>query len=517
MANPASDLSSVIAKPTAALFILVAGVALAFGVCFSIQIIPFALALACFVLLVALSRLGTVNLLIAYIVADHLCQFLKRAIFLLGPEPRLVYYLFQLLPTLILFLAVASSLYGLRHTRFPLSAKLLAGFIAICLAQTFLSPNGSDLLSRFGGTNQSIIPLFAAFAGMAVPPGEWRRFAKLFLVLVIVSTIYGVIQLVHGPTVIDRAWALQTGNYSIEGVKVFWYITGGSREFRAYSYYSDPTMWGFFLVFAVLFVAVARQRTAVPGLWLKLAIGFSLAGLVAAQTRTVWVALLGAVLMHRVLGLRSLRRPIFVITGILITFGLVLSVGPYALAHWAPRLTNNAMLNRYMTVGTISARTSALEIFLRELPRHIVLGDGYGTSDTPLETVDENQVQASDYYSHNAVDGMLLSVGLPGLLTFGVFLYRWLWESLRTVNLSRREVARSQRWVIASCVGMLLTGGLMGPLFLNSSYFMLFIGMSMGESVRLRQRSETERALLALGLNRNRATAIATREVDVRA
>jgi len=76
-----------LARPAAAMAILVAGVGLAYGVCFSIEIIPFALGLACFVLLVALSRLRTANLLIAYIVADHLCQFLKRAIFLLGNQP----------------------------------------------------------------------------------------------------------------------------------------------------------------------------------------------------------------------------------------------------------------------------------------------------------------------------------------------------------------------------------------------------------------------------------------------
>jgi hypothetical protein len=516
MPNSSTDLPVLLAKPIAALFIAMAGIALAAGVCFSIQIIPLALAVAIFVLLLALSRLRTTNLLIAYIVADHLCQFFKRAIFLLGPQPRLVYYLFQLLPTLILCLAVVSSVYSLRKTRFPMSARLLALFIAICLAQTFFSPNGNDLLTRFAGTNQDIIPLFAAFAAMAVPPSDWRRAAKLFLVLIIVSSLYGVVQLVHGPTVIDRAWALETGDYSIEASKVFGYITGARSDFRAYSYYADPSTWGFFLVLGMIFITVARQRSPLPGIWLKVAVVFGLVGMVAAQTRTVWVALFGALLVHWILGSRALRHPIVVITGVLIAFGLVLSVGQYALVHWVPKVTNNAILNRYMTVGTISARTSALEIFIRVLPRYLVVGDGYGTNGTSLETTSENSDLNSDYYSHNAIDGLLLSVGLPGLLAFGAFLYRWLWESLRIVSLRRLDIAKSQRWIVSACVGMLFTGSLTGPLFLNSSYFMIFVGLSMGEAIRLRQRSEAESAWFAIELNPTRDMAIAGTEIDVR-
>ena len=147
-----SDLTELVTKPAAALGLVTAGIALAFGVCFSIQIIPFVLALACFVLLIALSRLRTANLLVAYILADHLCQFLKRAIFLLGSQPVEVYYGFQLLPTLVLVMAVASSLCSVRKDKFPLSAKLLAVYLAIAAAETFFVVTAThELLSIFAG------------------------------------------------------------------------------------------------------------------------------------------------------------------------------------------------------------------------------------------------------------------------------------------------------------------------------------------------------------------------------
>jgi hypothetical protein len=515
MENNNTGLAVLFARPAATLFVLVAGITLAAAICFSIELIPFALGIACFLFLLAFSRLKTTNLLLAYIVADHLCQFLKRAIFLLGPQPKLVYWGFQLLPTLLLALAVVSSFYSMRKTIFPLSTKLLMLFIAICVAQTFLSPSGAALINRFAGANQSIVPLFAAFAGMAISPGEWRRFGKLFLVLVIISSIYGIFQWAHGPTAIDRAWALQTGDYSIEGSKVFLYITGARPDFRAYSYYADPTTWGFFLVLGSLFLVALRQREWIPSVWIRVAASFALLGIVVAETRSVWVALLGALLVHWVLGSRSLRHPVVVITGILVAFGLVLSAGQYALDNWAPRLTGNALLNRYMTVGTISARTSALKIFIRTLPKHIVMGDGYGTADNPLETFDERTAADSDYYSHNLIVGLLLSLGLPGLLTFGAFFYRWLWESLRTLNRSPAPIARSQLWIISACVGMLFTGSVVGPLFLDSSYFMIFVGIAMGETIRLRQRVETERLQAAMDLKTIYALATAAREVGV--
>jgi len=173
------------------------------------------------------------------------------------------------------------------------------------------------------------------------------------------------------------------------------------------------------------------------------------------------------------------------------------------------------LVNRYLTVGTLSARVSALEIFIRVLPRHIVRGDGYGSSGTSLETFDEGRAQGSDYYSHNAIVSLLLSVGLPGLLLYGCFLYRWLWESLRIVNLSPRFVARSHLWIVAACVGMLFTGAVTGPLFQNSSYFEMFLGLAMGETIRIRQRLEAERFIPIPELHRFHPMAPARGKVRV--
>ncbi len=502
-----SDLTELVTKPAAALGLVTAGIALAFGVCFSIQIIPFVLALACFVLLIALSRLRTANLLVAYILADHLCQFLKRAIFLLGSQPVEVYYGFQLLPTLVLVMAVASSLYSVRKDKFPLSAKLLAVYLAIAAAETFFSPSDTSLFNRFAGINQQLVPMCAAFAGMTLLPHEWKRVAKLLLVLIVISSVFGMYQLVHGPTVIDRAWALQTGDYSIEGSKVLSFITGASSEFRAYSYYADPTTWGFFLVMALLFLVFVGQTKPLPKFWLRLAIGFSLIGMVATETRSPWVAILGALLIHRVLQVKAMRRPMVVITGILVAFGLVLSVGQYAFQHWVPKLTNNALLNRYMTVGTIEARTSAPELFLEILPKHIFVGDGFGSAGNGIKV-------SAEQYSHNVLVGLLLDLGLPGLLAFGVIFYAWTWESLKVAHLRRPEWALPQRWIIAACVGMAFTGALNGPLFL-SSYFAIFQGIAMGQVMRWRQKVEMDRIALNHGLSQVHAAVMAAREVSV--
>jgi len=495
-----------LARPAAAMAILVAGVGLAYGVCFSIEIIPFALGLACFVLLVALSRLRTANLLIAYIVADHLCQFLKRAIFLLGNQPVEVYYYFQLLPTMVLALAVISSLYTMRKMRFPLSAKLLGVYLAVALAETLFTPSGTPLFNRFAGTNQQIVPLFAAFAGMTLPPDQWRRVAKVFLVLIVISSIFGVYQFATGPTAVDQAWARQTGDYSIEGSKVLAYITGATDEFRVYSYYSDPATWGFFLVMGVYFIAAVRKAEPVPKAWLQCAIVFAVIGLVTTESRGNFVALLGALLIHRVLQLKALRRPMVVITGILVAFGLVLSVGQYAFDHWFPRLTNNALLNRYLTVGTIEARTSAPELFLSILPTHLLLGDGFGSVGNGIKV-------SAEHYSHNAIVGLLVDIGLPGLVAFCIFFYAWLWESLKVASLKRPDLALPQRWIVSACIGMTFTGALNGQLFLTS-YFAIFMGIALGQVMRWRQQAEAERFVLAQTLSPLRATR-APREVAV--
>jgi hypothetical protein len=475
---------------------MVGGLALAVIVCRNTRYVPLVLAACLFLPLVSFARANMTNLVLSFILADHLCQFLKRAIFVLGPQQMPVYYGFQSLSYIVLGVAGACALFLVRKDKWPPSVKFLILWVLIGLFDTGLRSPGVSLRASFVGFGMATAPVLAVFLGMAIPMSAWRSVARLFMALILISSVYGLIQYVGGYTVFDRAWAFATHAYSIQGSKVYDVLIGASDEIRAYSYYADHLTWGLFLAGAVLFVAACVSARLAPKRWLYVAIPPAVLGMVLCGTRTVWVGVLGALGVQRLISMRGFRRPLLVMAGIFTSFGLVLWLGGYLMSHglFSGTVTNK-LLRRYETTGTIEARVSAPEIFVEMLPSHFLIGDGFGANGRfgALEGV--QSVFKKEDYSHNAVVDILMSTGLTGLIAIVLFLYSWLREAFWSVRASPRPTANALRWLIAITTGMVFTGGLNGWTFMTP-YFYLTVGMVSGEWIRL----QAARSRMALNL-----------------
>jgi hypothetical protein len=329
------------------------------------------------------------------------------------------------------------------------------------------------------------MPVMAVFLGMGLQMSAWRSIAKLFTALILISVTYGFIQYFGGYTLFDRAWAYATHGYSIQGAKVYEVLIGLSDEIRAYSYYADHLTWGYFLVISMLFVTAIVSARLAPKRWRYITVLPALAGIVICQTRTVWVGLLGALAIQRIISMRNLRRPLLVMGAVFGSFGLVLSLGAYLMSHnLFPRAVSSRLLQRYETTGTISARISAPEIFMEVLPTHFLVGEGFGASGY-FKGLDQSLGSfRKEQFSHNVVVDVLLQSGLSGLIVLVFFLYSWLREAFWSIGASTKLNANALRWLVAIVVGMVLTGGLNGLSF-ETAYFFLLVGMVAGEWVRL--------------------------------
>ena len=315
---------------------------------------------------------------------------------------------------------------------------------------------------------------------MTLPLTIFSKIGRVFSALVLISVTYGLYQFAVGPTIIDQAWAEAMHDYSIEAGKVFGAMTVSGSEFRAYSYYADHTTWGLFLALAAIGILICATLGMIPKKWPYVVIPVAIVGLVICQTRTAWLAFLGTLVVYRLITTRLLRRPMLLIIGVLSSFAVVVTAGEYVTQHYNFGGFSSALLNRYATVGTMEARTSAWKLFARNIPAHWLVGTGFGFGNT-----NSNISLSDEVFSHNMYVELLVTTGLPGLILFLGFFYYWIKEAFWVARFGDKAVSRAALWTISLAVGMLLTGSVQGMNFM-SIYLCLMLGIISGEWRRMK-------------------------------
>ena len=250
------------------------------------------------------------------------------------------------------------------------------------------------------------------------------------------------------------------------------HIQGRWAEFRAYSYYSDHLTWGTFVANAALFILACAAMKIVPRNYRFWAYALGITGLLVCATRGVWISFVGALVIYRIMKVRGFRRPFLMLGGVAASFGIVIFAGSYLLEHVHIGLTSNRLVNRYLTIGTIAARTSAPKIFIKELPRHFLYGGGFGSGYLSAG-MDSSLKYTPEQYSHNVLVDLLLSVGVPGLFCLGAFVYFWIKEAFWLIRVCDEREARAIRWMVALFVGAMLSSGINSLSALN--FYMYFI------------------------------------------
>ena len=279
--------------------------------------------------LLTMARFDLFGLTVAYIVADGMVSFLKRAIFLLGDQPRWIYYAVQAMPLIIYAFLLIEMMRRIRFRGIPWSGRVFGAFFLLATGLTLWSlPDSLSLTSSFASVNNYLLPLPLYFVGLVMPMGRYPKLATIIAVIASISVIYGLIQFIGGPTYLDRVWAIHTSDYSLHGEKVFRYIEGIQRagEWRAFSFYADPLIWGMFLFVGFICGMQARAMGAVGSpVWRVIQI-LILVGLLISMTRTPLLGLMAAIGMY-VLLRYPLFRNAWVVTGLTVGCFIVLIWG----------------------------------------------------------------------------------------------------------------------------------------------------------------------------------------------
>ena len=433
----------------------------------------FALGAVLLAFVASVGRFDLGSLLLGFLVADNLSPFAKRLIFVFGDQPQYVYYAIQALPSIFLILCCALAWKPLLRKKMPVCGWIFAVFLLLSAAVTVVSPVHVAWSVRLAAFQQLLLPMTAFFVGMAVDWSAIPRFGRLFGLLAVVSVAYGLLQFLLGPTLIDHRWAEATYAYSIQGRNVYRHLFGG-QGIRVYSYYSDHLTWGLLLLASLTMSRVAyAYRRLKTGQW-RVIVTAVLLGAFLTLTRTVWLGLLSTLAITMLLRLKHFRKKWLV---------WAICVAGFPLGTWFAQtvydnyfrvlpVLNSPILQRYLTVGTLEARTRGLDLLPAVLGQHALLGRGYGNADgfTRLsETVASGQTNSA----HNFVVELAFQGGVVGVSLFFLFFLFWLSQAFEVYRVTPDGPLRTAlRWLIGMVIGYLLTGYANGSTFMTTYYFL---------------------------------------------
>ncbi len=436
-------------------------------------VVLFVVAVAALVALGA--RFEFENLVVAFIWSTSLVHLGKRAIFVTGPQPRYAYYAVVFLPTLLLAITVARCPGRRRGSVLP-GAAVLLGLLAIVATVATLAGPGVPVFARLASLNDRVVPMAGLLMGLAMPLGS-RGFGRATraIVLSAVATVpYGVVQLVTGPGPIERAWAANTADYSIEAQKIVGYINRApGSDWRPFSYHADSLTWGLFLLVA-LGVTLANSR-APEGTKVRLpaaAMPMLLVGLFATFSRTPWLGALGMVGAFSLLRWHSTRRPALLLAALLATFAIGISLGGYLYTKVFPQVnskvsTSNQAEARYLNLGTFQARLGAWSDLTKDLASYPAIGAGYGRLELASQRF--GKVVGGDPGGHNLLVETVVALGAPGLVLLLAFFGALFSAGLR----SPPQLEGTSRWLVALIFGLFVTGYANVGVFLDANFFLV--------------------------------------------
>ena len=418
---------------------------------------------------------GIERALLAYLVVHVFADTLKRLVVIFGPEITVAQYVpLGVKLAFLIILGARGLARRVADRRMDGPDRALLVFLVLSvlgiLVSGSLSITAKVLLFPF-----TVGPflVYYAFREAVRVPGWQPRFLRNFAVLGLISAGYGAMQFVWGPTWIDKAWAEISHGFSIQAKNVHLAITTDT-PLRPYSFFADHFSYGYFLVASLLAV--------LAGSWPRksatrfLVVGFIAAALLAAMTRAAWTSVLMTVAVAGLLAVGgSLQRflPHLVLGLYLI---LTLAINPLYETVFSSQSFVSAAERQLFSLGTLEARKDAAGAFAAAAQRYPILGDAGEASGTYFITakLSGDLSEASDRHAvddaHNFLVSLVVKAGLPGLVSFLVFLIFILGRSARSGG---RSV-----WFVAGTCGLFLAGVAASGTFL-SGFFLAWCAFSM--------------------------------------
>jgi len=448
----------------------------------------FAVAAAGPLICVAFSGLDATRLACAFLVFAEMAHTLKRFVFVFGEQSQAAYYAIGLGPffvAAILFWVV----FRKRKCPLPKSARWLLAFVAVAGSTTLYR---SLEFGAFAGLFSYTAPMMVFFASAYLPDRAVEKLAKTAIWLGCVSVLYGFWQLAMGPTFIDVAWAENTQEFSTEGAKVFDYLHPANslatdNLFRPYSFHSDPFAWAMSLSAMVALAGMSRSGRGARSNYIAWALAIALVGLPMCLSRSPIIGYLAMIIFSIAIRTRLLRGPASLSLTLVALAIVVVGLGQYLVDNFAflDLERDSSIESRYLTVGTISARTGAGAFLLDALSEYPLLGAGLGSSATG-STKDTDSVHDELAWSHNIIVDIIFTCGGIGAVLFFGFIYKYLVEIF--VMFKRRQdpdAARVGCWALSAVAGFVLTGFASGAVFMSYDFF-LVAGVGAGWAMRRR-------------------------------
>jgi len=205
---------------------------------------------------------------------------------------------------------------------------------------------------------------------------------------------------------------------------------------------------------------------------------FLLGGIVLSLVRTVWVAA-AVMIAYAILAKRArwMARPAAVVSFMAISFfGASIAVNMLYSVRQLVDVSNNPIIARALTFGTLYDRIRSVDMFWKSLPQLWLRGYGYAADSWITSKFGGFTSLPVNFSEHNVVVELLWYFGLPGLILFSAVVFVALshvWRYSPNDGLARATLGLLAAYVL----GMYFTGLANGAVFLNFYFFFMLGNM----------------------------------------
>lgn len=434
--------------------------------------------------------------LVAMMLFEPLRGFIRRAQYLFvdysSQDP--IHVLTPIVTVLAFVLVVKKQRLGILNAS-PLAMAVSA--LGLLYFLEIFNPLQGGLMVGLSGAMFVLIPLLWFYFGQALKENFLQNGLRLIVLLGLVTSVYGVYQLVFGYPSFEQYWIDNTEFYNS--------IAVGHVE-RALATFCSAEEWGRYTEIGAIIAfgfSVGRKSLAKRAAWMGAGIFLTGFVLLSGQRAAVFGLVVGLVAMV-LLGARSLPN------GLMRTGALLLPVVLMVVFMQAPAAEDMWSSDENQTVSTVLSHTQrgvlkpaeeeSLQVrltnwsyFLTQVVPYRPLGAGTGAGwlgearfnkDADFPPLD------SSIMSH------AITTGIPGMLLFLLILSRSIWLSWRVARRAGPDDpnANLKRIVAAVMCAIVLNSmfGLTFTLYSIAPIAWLLIGWISAETLRERNRDERE-------------------------
>ncbi len=400
-------------------------------------------------------------------------DFLKRFVFLFPDQEGFSQYVVYVLP--YLYFAVVFLLPEvLRSLKQPVEINsYLTIFLGWMLLNTWVASQ-TTLLAKMAATIFLLMPWLMIYIA-AKNPSSFLIVSKTIIFFGSLNVLYGAIQFVSGPTIIERLWSEAVVEFSIgaQHVQAFlfnWF--GGVNFYRPNGLQADAYTFGLFSLNALVFTWLLRAQNRLRmAYFLPISFVF-LAGVLISTVRSIWISTIMFIL-YAFLGsrIRLFSRSWFVFLSFILIFYSANFIANFLYSFMGlAGMTQNPFLARALTFGTLSDRVGAVSAFWQDLPNLWLLGKGLAASDWITSKFGGFSDLPLNYGRHNFIVQYLWWGGVIGLLLMMVLLAK-AFQKAEFEYLKGRLPLSVLGIFAAYLVSMVLLGQGNGSSFLNFVFF----------------------------------------------